>query len=804
MFSFAHRLMFFLLCIGSSSAGAQVCSFSIRGEVIDLHDNKSLNDAIVTVEETNQQVLTNLQGEFLLTGMCAQNYTLIIRHPQCKELRKQISPPFSGNKRFYLEHHINELEEIIVMELSRKNTTKTGIEGSLSAAEVRRYRAQSLGDALAQLSGVSALKTGNAIVKPMAHGVTGTRLAIVNAGIRLQDHEWGADHAPSIDVNGSHSIQWIKGANALKYGGDALGGVLEIIPEKFKQEDAYRATATSGYQSQGKGIYVLTDFSKTAQTGRYYGINTSLKNAGDLESVDYVLTNTGNREGHLSAFMGRNTITREWRLDYRFFQKESGILSAAHLGTLGDLARAIDSPTPLVIRPWDRSIGNPRQFTTHHNLNFRFNRRMSNILKWDASYSVQFNTRKEFDTRRGDLANRPALDIRLTTHDVTFNLDAKVVDNVHWKSGFITQLQDNFANPATGTRRLIPDYTRVKLGSYAIIEYLPSNDFIAEMGFRYDYDSYDVQKYYRINDWEARGYDQDFAHIIQRTTSASQYYTEQKKSFGNFSGSVGLKQHLGSNHYVLINVGLLSRSPNPSELFSDGLHHALATIEKGELRLTQERAMKYMLAFEKKRGKVQYSTTVYWSDVRDYILLAPTTDGFDQTRNSAFLKRKYVQLPRVNMGGIDFDITYDLTANSSFRTSLAWTRAYEKKGEDLIDIPPLNLSSSLRFRPIENKPFELRLSSNYTAAQTAYPNTDFEYTFIREGELSTEVVDISTPPAGYHLMGFEINTKLPLGIELGLFVDNISNKRYRNYNNRLRYFAAETGRNIRVEISYTF
>ena len=53
-------------------------------------------------------------------------------------------------------------------------------------------------------------------------------------------------------------------------------------------------------------------------------------------------------------------------------------------------------------------------------------------------------------------------------------------------------------------------------------------------------------------------------------------------------------------------------------------------------------------------------------------------------------------------------------------------------------------------------------------------------------------------------MGFEINTKLPLGIELGLFVDNISNKRYRNYNNRLRYFAAETGRNIRVEISHIF
>ena len=61
----------------------------------------------------------------------------------------------------------------------------------------------------------------------MVHGVTGSRLAIVNDGIRLQDHEWGADHAPSIDVNGADQVQLIKGANALKYGGDVLGGVLK-------------------------------------------------------------------------------------------------------------------------------------------------------------------------------------------------------------------------------------------------------------------------------------------------------------------------------------------------------------------------------------------------------------------------------------------------------------------------------------------------------------------------------------------------------------------------------------------------
>ena len=52
------------------------------------------------------------------------------------------------------------------------------------------FAPQNLGDAMAALSGVSSLKNGNAIVKPMVHGLTGSRLAIVNDGIRLQDHEW--------------------------------------------------------------------------------------------------------------------------------------------------------------------------------------------------------------------------------------------------------------------------------------------------------------------------------------------------------------------------------------------------------------------------------------------------------------------------------------------------------------------------------------------------------------------------------------------------------------------------------------
>ena len=63
------------------------------------------------------------------------------------------------------------------------------------------------------------------------HGLSGSRVVIVNDGNRLQDHEWGADHAPSISISEAENIQLIKGPSALRYGGDALGGVIKILPK---------------------------------------------------------------------------------------------------------------------------------------------------------------------------------------------------------------------------------------------------------------------------------------------------------------------------------------------------------------------------------------------------------------------------------------------------------------------------------------------------------------------------------------------------------------------------------------------
>ena len=298
---FKRLLLLYVICL-YQGLYSQKCEYVLFGEVFDVHENLALEQVKVTVVETNQQLSTNAEGKFLFRELCKGQYTLLFEHPDCVSVTQKQTLPVTSLKRYFLEHHINELEEIIVIETSEKNTTKTGIERRLTEGEIKRFRAQNLGDALAQLSGVSSIKTGNAIVKPMVHGVTGSRLAIVNDGIRLQDHEWGADHAPSIDVNAADQVQLIKGASALKYGGDVLGGVLEITPKTHRLKDSLIGALTTGYSSQGQGGYLLTNLTKTYTSGAFFGGATSIKNAGDFSHPDYALSNTGNREQHAQVF----------------------------------------------------------------------------------------------------------------------------------------------------------------------------------------------------------------------------------------------------------------------------------------------------------------------------------------------------------------------------------------------------------------------------------------------------------------------------------------------------------------------
>ena len=782
---------------------SQDCSYTFRGEVIDIHLNEGLNGAKILIDNENE-VLSNQKGRFTIDGICKGEHTLLISHPNCKEIKVNIDIPNPSTKKIYLEHHITELEEIIVSTNSNKKESVTSIEDVIDRQKIFDFKSKNFGEVLEQLSGVSSYKMGNSIVKPLLHGVTGSRVGIIKNGIRLQDNDWGADHAPSLDLSSIETIQLIKGAGALKYAGDAVGGIIKTNFSRSLLMDSLYGYGSTGYTDNGKGNYVISKISKSFSSGLNFGGSISLKSNGDYNSPNYSLSNSAGKKIASTLFFSKNRITKEWGIRYSFFRQDIGILKSAHVGSLGDLARSVKSDIPLTIYPFSREIDNPKQENEHHTLSLYYKSRGLRKLKWDLNYSYQSNSRKEYDLRRGEFRNIESLNILLQTHDLLFDTFFSSNEKFVLKSGLSLQFQDNFSDPRTGIRRLIPDHNRYKLGVYGITEFNYSDDFKLEFGSRIDLDRINAKKYYLRKDWDDKNYGDDYASTIIRVTKSSQILSNQVRSFSNFSSSFGAKKIFKNETSAAINLAYSSRSPNPSELFSDGLHHALATIETGNLRLVPEKSLKTLISIENNYSKVKYTLTFYNSNIKDFIILQPSEDGFDITTRGAFLKRDYRQISRVVMRGIDLDIGFDILKNVKFNTSGSYLRAFDDNNTSLVDMPPFNLRNQIELSLFKKSPVFVRISSEYVAQQNYYPELNFNYNFLEKGVIYSDLVDVSTPPGSYNLLNIEIKKNFLQNFETRLYIENVLNTEYRNYLNRLRFFAAEPGRLIGIELNYRF
>ena len=236
------RLLIFVVVItlkGSPILYGQSCNYSLKGNILDLHDQSPIFGALITIEGTTFFSQTDEFGTYNFENLCPGTYLFLIEHPQCDSLKRKITIRQNQVLNFKLEHHINELEEITVSDSKLEQITNSAQEARLNADQILEYSSKSLADALNTLSGVSVLRTGNSIAKPLIHGMYGSRVGIVSNGMRLRDQEWGADHAPNIDLNAFETIQVVKGAAALKYGGDTPGGIIVLAPAKKVLKDSY-------------------------------------------------------------------------------------------------------------------------------------------------------------------------------------------------------------------------------------------------------------------------------------------------------------------------------------------------------------------------------------------------------------------------------------------------------------------------------------------------------------------------------------------------------------------------------------
>lgn len=796
------KLAALLLLLTNFMLSGQECESTLSGKVVDFHDNSFLSGAQIYIQEIDLTAVSNSEGQYSLTGLCDRSYDLIISHPECDPVFLTIE--ISGNtiKDLLLEHHVEELDEVKVIGENVKEKTKTAQEQNLKLKTIEQYSSGSLGDALKEISGVSSLNTGANIVKPTIHGLNGSRVLILNDGVRMQDMEWGEEHAPNLDINATGSISVIKGASALQYGGDAIGGVI-IMDQIFNTltDTLFGKTLLNG-MTNGRGGNVTTELTKVFDKGWFVKGQASYKRLGDREAPDYVLSNTGIEETGITVRFGQKNFAWGWDAWYSYYDADIAILRASHIGNIDDLIRSINSGQPLVIEPFTYDIDNPRQEVTHHLAKLNVYKRFGGKGRWNLRYDFQNNRRFEYDVRVGSDRNTPAIDLELATHTLNTDFLWDANQNYEIRVGLMGRYQNNFANPDTGVRRLIPDYDKYDLGAFVIGEYRFTDQFLLEAGIRFDFTRIDALKFYRTSRWEERGYDQDFPNFVVEDFG-NQLLTNPVLDYSNFSGTTGIQYKVNGSLDFRFNYTLAKRAPNPSELFSDGLHHSAARIELGDLRINSETSHKIAFSYESRFENWGFVVEPYANFITDFILLEPT--GVEFTIRGAFPLWTYRQT-NARLLGVDLTAYVDWTSN--WRTDHRFSLVKGKDTDNdiaLINMPAPNFSNRLSFRQPDWKNLEIGLESNYVFRQNEYPPNIVVFSPEQQQDV---VLEINTPPDAYHLLGFYSSVELPLSdstqLRVGLTIDNMLNTRYRDYLNRLRYFADDLGRNIILQLNLKY
>ena len=790
----------FMCC---SSAIAQDCIYTLSGYVIDLHDQETLADATLSIEELGRVIKTDAKGKYIFKNLCkGTTYSIRVSHPSCDAENIKVTINGNTDRSINMEHHLEELGEVSITAEARKSGGKTAVESRLSNEDIQANSAGSLGDALNQLSGVSSLNTGNTVVKPVIQGLHSSRVVLITDGTRLQDQEWGVEHAPNVDLNNAGSISVIKGAAGLQYGGDAVGGTIIVNPRRIPISDSlFGETLITGV-SNGRGGSITSTLVKSYNSGWYGSFQGTLKRFGDFEAPDYILSNTGAFERDVAVRIGVNKYSYGMEASYSIYNNELGILRASHVGSAADLANALNSDQPSVVEDFTYTINPPKQEIKHQIAKLNAYKRFEDIGKLSFQYDFQQNNRLEFDIRRDSEDVRPSIDLELRTHSATLDFEYTADNTVVAKAGILGRSQTHFPDPSTGIRRLIPDYNRTDFGMYTLAA-KTIDAWTFEGGVRYDYNYIDAEKFYRTSFWEARGYDVLFPELVVEDFG-NQILTNPEFTFHNVSATAGIGYDFNETYSLIANYALSNRAPNPSELFSDGLHQSASRIELGDIRFDKETSHKVSIALSRKHTNWSFTIAPFANYIADFILIEPT--GSQQTLRGNFPVWEYRQTD-ARLLGVDIDNNFRVSEHIDITNQLSIV-----KGQDttldmpLINMPPVNTTNRVTYTNEKWHGLKVWVESQYVFRQNEFPDTNFEI-FIVETDQNV-LVDVSTPPDAYHLINlrgqldFDISDRSTL--EVALAVNNLFDTSYRNYLNRQRFFADDLGRNVSLQLKVNY
>jgi iron complex outermembrane recepter protein len=735
------------------------CELSLKGRVVDNHHDEGLEFATVFIEELNLASVATEDGTYKFNNLCLGKYHISISHVGCQSIRLFIDLSKDSIINFQLEHHSFLLEEVAVISESSKyglSLNQSNINGEM----LQSLQGQDLGQITSRVPGVNILTSGYTISKPMINGLTGNRIVLLNNGVPLESQQWGNDHAPEIDPFTAQSIKVIKGSAAVKYGINAMAGVIVTESAPIPDDPHPHVDLTSLFNSNGRKFVENIALQGSSKWTKYKLIGT-YKKSGDLSTPSYLLANTGSKEYHLATHFTNNPQAKWYRSLYAStYNTKLGILRGAHISNTTDLEEAIQRTIPFFTSDtFTYRIGAPSQQVGHHMVKLENKVTLQNGRVLNLDVAAQQNIRREFDVRRGNQSNRPVLhlDLKSIWLDAAFT---KIKESHKAQFGIQNKYVNNINIQGTGVSPILPNYVQNSISTY-----------------------FSASKNFKAIDIEAGGrLEYQYLNSIAADIDGGNGY--------NQAYSIGLNYNSDKAFSSKINIGYINRQPFVNELYSNGLHQGLAAIEEGNRNLGKEQSLKYILESKWKiSSHVNFTATAFYHQFSNYIYLAPSKE-LRLTIRGAYPVFQYNQVD-ANLLGADAMVSVEVQHKLELLGKISYNRGSIQGGLPLVFIPPGSAQFNINYL----------LQNLFSLKEVKIAG---EMIHVAKQNRLVIGQDYTDSPPAYTLFNLGVTSKTKLfdkEVKFHIGVDNVFNSTYRNYLNRFRYFADELGRNIFLKIN---
>lgn len=766
------RFLLFILLVPVFAYSQQTPAklFTISGNVTDISTKLPLAAATVTMVGGQENAFTDQAGKYSLRARAGQ-VRLHCAYIGYRPADTVVNVNSDLRINLLLVSISQVLGQVNITGATMPHTAISTLNATvLQGSALEQTRGLSLGDALKSVTGVTTFQTGPSIAKPVIHGLTGSRVLILNNGVELEAQQWGQEHAPEIDPFIANQITIIKGAAGIRYGADAISGVIAVSPKPLPTDtgkidgEANAVGMTNSRMGAFSGMLEGSAGKKLA--GLSYRIQGTFKRSGDVSTPDHLLGNTGLMESDFSATL--QYYHKNYGIEgyYSDFNTKLGIEYDTEIGSISDLEMRIAEGRPVTTYSFSYLIDRPYQTVNHSTAKLKGFYNFSDSSKLVLQYAYQVNTRQEYEELSFSPSLAPALYLQIHTSTLDLNWDHKDGGGFSGSAGLSGMNQGNIRM----YEYLIPNFVDYDGAAYAIEKYM-TGKWLFETGARYDY------RWLR-----AFAFDANAAKINVTTTD-----------YSGVSGTLGATYNFTDNLKLTGNYSAAFRPPSINELYIDGVHASLAEFETGNANLKTERANDFSLDLNYANTWLNVDANVYYNRINDFIFEQPTGTYY-HAQSGAMLNFAYTQA-NVYFRGLDLGTTLkpvsalEITSKSSL--IYAWNETIHNY---LIYTPPMRLQNGAAYHFGKVGPFRdflVGADDIYVAKQNDVPAG----------------YDFAPPPGAYNLIDAHIGFKLKLGsttADFDIAANNLTNVAYKDYLDRFRYFADEPGRNIIFRLRVPF